>query len=229
MNPKTKVPNNNNNNNNNDMRIPPHLPSNVASIPSQPSVIKRKPQHALCPISPTATNDSNGGPRGEVERSQAIIGLERNSTTCQTVARHGGSRHPNSAGAGRNANLQAFVENTTGQSTSQGGGGGGHSVGKVEEPVGKYPMALVRPPVYMEEELHTADPKLQEFVAADWKLINFFGDTIHQNDGTHLHVRVSVAMGTSWQRWWEKVLVGPHNLYHLSCGNDAHQFLALLT
>ena len=151
------------------------MPSNVASIPSQPSVIKRKPQHALCPISPTATNDSNGGPKGEAERSQAIIGLERNSTTCQTVARHGGSRHPNSAGAGRNANLQAFVENTTGQSTLQGGGGGGrgHSVGEVEEPVGKYPVALVRPPVYMEEELHAADPKLQEFVAADWKLIKF--------------------------------------------------------
>ena len=69
---------------------------------------------------------------------------------------------------------------------------------EVEGPVEQDPVALVEPHVYMEEELHAADPKLQELIVADWQLIDVFGHTIYQNDGSNLLGKALVAMDTSW-------------------------------
>ena len=92
------------------------------------------------------------------------------------------------------------------------------------------PVALVRPPVYTEKELHAADLNLQELVAApDHKLIEKIGNTIHQNDGTHLHGGVAVYDDTIWQRRWKKFLVGPQSLYFLSRGKITNHFISLLT
>ena len=84
-------------------------------------------------------------------------------------------------------NQWASVKNTTGQYTARGSGVGGLSIGEVVEPVEQYPMVFVRPRSYIdiEEELHATDPKLHELAPVDQKLIKKFGDTIHQNDGTH--------------------------------------------
>ena len=68
--------------------------------------------------------------------------------------------------------------------------------------------------VYTEEELRAANPELQVLTAADTKLIGVFGDTIHQNDGTHLREGVSVAEDTAWQRRWIQVIAGPHSSFY---------------
>jgi metal-responsive CopG/Arc/MetJ family transcriptional regulator len=62
-------------------------------------------------------------------------------------------------------------------------------------------MVLVGPHIYMEEELlHAVDAKLQAptHQSRSEVLIKIVGDTIHENDGTHLHEGVSVAVDTSW-------------------------------
>ena len=81
---------------------------------------------------------------------------------------------------------------------------------------------------YTEVELRAADSKLQDLAAADRKLIEIFGDTIHQNDGTHLHGTVSSAVDQMWQRRWLRVTSGPQNLYYLPRGAVGHRFLNLL-
>ena len=69
---------------------------------------------------------------------------------------------------------------------------------------------------------------LQELTGADRKLINIFGDTIHQNDGSHLCGGVSVAVDTSWQRRYQDIVAGPFKLYELPRGRIAFCYLNLL-
>ena len=81
---------------------------------------------------------------------------------------------------------------------------------------------------WTEEELRAHDSKLQTLTAADLILIRIFGDTIHQNDGTHLHGGAGSAVDAMWQRRWKALIAGPHRFYELPRGKVAHRFLALL-
>jgi len=103
--------------------------------------------------------------------------------------------------------------------TGSNGAEGGHD--GEEKPVEQVVGALVGIRAYTEEELRAAESELQELTAADWKLISVFGDTIHQNNGTHLHGGASAAVDTAWQRRWMHVIANPHSLYSLSRANGS--------
>jgi hypothetical protein len=49
-------------------------------------------------------------------------------------------------------------------------------------------------------ELRAEDPRLQRLTEADRRLCSVYGNTIHQNDGTHLVGGIGAAEATKWQR-----------------------------
>ena len=48
-----------------------------------------------------------------------------------------------------------------------------------------------KPTQWTEAELRLQDSKLQPFTEADWRLMSVYYDTVHHNDGTHLHGPIS--------------------------------------
>jgi hypothetical protein len=70
------------------------------------------------------------------------------------------------------------------------------------------------------------DPKLQTLSRADELLIEVYGDTIHQNDGTHLDG--GVADDRIWQRRWMKVVSCNLSLWDAPMGRVGKRFVQLL-
>ena len=77
---------------------------------------------------------------------------------------------------------------------ARGGVTGGE--GDLVEPTPAAPVPTTRR--FTEDELRAGDERLQDLTSADRKLIDIFGDTIHQNDGSHLRGGVSVACGNGY-------------------------------
>ena len=65
----------------------------------------------------------------------------------------------------------------------------------------------------MEDELRTADPLLQNFTGADWKLHVVFGDTIHHNDGRHPDGGIGKDEDRKWQCLHERIVAARLPLY----------------
>jgi hypothetical protein len=85
------------------------------------------------------------------------------------------------------------------------------------------------PRTLTEEELHEADPQLQQLTAADWRLLGIFGNTIHLNDGTHLNGGICAAEDAKWQRLYNRVAACSLPLYNLPNSHWDHCFLTTLT
>jgi hypothetical protein len=47
-------------------------------------------------------------------------------------------------------------------------------------------------------ELRAEDPCLQRLTDADHRLCSVYGDTIHQNDGTHIDGGIGAAEDSKW-------------------------------
>ena len=94
-----------------------------------------------------------------------------------------------------------------------------------DEPI--MPPALHR--VFTEAELRALDPLLQQFTEADRKLISVYGDTVHANDGSHLHGEVDPAEDLKMQRLHHRVASCKLSLYSLPSGRWANRFLDLQT
>jgi len=60
--------------------------------------------------------------------------------------------------------------------------------------------AHATPRILTESQLFENDSKLQPFTAADVRLHSIFGDTCHQNAGTHMHSRVCPEKDKKVQR-----------------------------
>ena len=80
-----------------------------------------------------------------------------------------------------------------------------------------------------EAELLAEDPQLQCLTDADRRLCSIYGDTIHQNDGTHLDGGIGVAIDAKWQRFHLRIAACNLQLYDLPNGRWAHRFLETLT
>jgi len=78
-------------------------------------------------------------------------------------------------------------------------------------------------------ELRVEDPQLQRLTDADRRLCSIYGDTIHQNDGTHLDGRIGVAEDAKWQRLHLRIVACNLPLYDLPNGRWATRFLETLT
>jgi hypothetical protein len=78
-------------------------------------------------------------------------------------------------------------------------------------------------------ELRVEDPQLQRLTDTDRRLCSVYGDTIHQNDGTHLDGGIGVAEDAKWQRLHLRVAVCNLPLYDLPNGRWATLFLEMLT
>ncbi len=69
-----------------------------------------------------------------------------------------------------------------------------------------------------EAELCMEDSQLQLLTDADSWLCSVYGDTIHQNDGTHLDSGIGVAEDAKWQRLYLWIAACHLLLYHLPNG-----------
>ena len=78
-------------------------------------------------------------------------------------------------------------------------------------------------------ELRAEHPQLQWLTDANHWLCSVYGDTIHQNDGTHLDGRIGIAEDAKWQRFHLRVAACNLPLYDLPNGRWAHRFLETLT
>lgn len=123
----------------------------------------------------------------------------------------------------------AVREDATTGPAAGGAGGGKAGRGDEEEDREQAPRPVIRPTVYTEEELREIDRKLQPFTDADRMLLSVFGDTIHHNDGRHLHGSVPIAIDQMWQRRYASVVAGPQRLYYLPRGRVGKRFIKLLT
>jgi hypothetical protein len=69
----------------------------------------------------------------------------------------------------------------------------------------------------------------QRLTDADRRLCSVYGDTIHQNDGTHLDGGIGIAEDAKWQRLHLRVAACNLPLYDLPNGRWATRFLERLT
>ena len=60
-------------------------------------------------------------------------------------------------------------------------------------------MEMYIPQRWSAEELQNGDRAMQDITPADVKLIEVYGDSIHQNDGTHLDGGIGEAKDQKWQ------------------------------
>ena len=72
--------------------------------------------------------------------------------------------------------------------------------------------------MFTEAELRAADPLLQAWTPVDETLRLCLGDTLHQNDGTHLTGNVEGYDDRRWQRLHRRVIAGRIPLYNLTDG-----------
>jgi hypothetical protein len=73
-------------------------------------------------------------------------------------------------------------------------------------------------------ELRAEDPRLQRLTNADHWLCSVYGNTIHQNDGTHLDGGIGAAEDAKWQRLHLRVAACTLPLYDLPNSRWAHWF-----
>ena len=71
-------------------------------------------------------------------------------------------------------------------------------------------------------EFRAEDPRLQRLTDADRQLCSVYGDTIHQNDGTHFDGRIGVAEDAKWQRFHLRVAACNLPVYNFPNGRWAH-------
>ena len=72
------------------------------------------------------------------------------------------------------------------------------------------------------------DPKLQPESWADRKLISVYGDTIHQNDGTHLHGLLDAAEDMLYQDLYKRVASVSVSMYEVYRNGVGAKFLNML-
>ena len=86
-------------------------------------------------------------------------------------------------------------------------------------------------PELSEEQLRAQDPHLQPFTDADRKLHSVYGDTIHQNDGSHLWGGIDggQAEDRKMQRLWKRVVAVRHALWRVPDSAEGKRFLRLQT
>ena len=77
-------------------------------------------------------------------------------------------------------------------------------------------------------ELRAEAPQLQRLTDADRRLCSVYGDTIHQNDGTHLDGGIGVAEDAKWQRFHLRIAACNLPLYDLPNGHWENWFLEKL-
>ena len=63
---------------------------------------------------------------------------------------------------------------------------------------------------------------------ADRRLIDVYGDTIHDNTGRHLHGGIDAAMDTLHMEWFDRVVAHPHRLYLPPRCNVGKRFISKL-
>ena len=80
-----------------------------------------------------------------------------------------------------------------------------------------------------DDELRASDPLLHELTAADRKLISVYGDTLHRNDGSHLHGGIDPVEDRKMQQLHHRVASVKQLLYDLPSGRWANRFLDLQT
>jgi hypothetical protein len=79
------------------------------------------------------------------------------------------------------------------------------------------------------DEIVQSDPNMQDITPADQKLIDIYGDTIHQNNGWHLDGGIGVNNDKKWQCLHFQVASYTLALYDFPNGQWATQFLDILT
>jgi hypothetical protein len=85
------------------------------------------------------------------------------------------------------------------------------------------PLPCSVPRELSKEEIMAEDPMVQQLTAADRKLVYLYGDTIHQNDGCHLHGGIDPDILIQHQVWWTQVIATHLFLWDLpngKLGND---------
>ena len=90
------------------------------------------------------------------------------------------------------------------------------------------PLPCSVPKELSEEEIMAEDPQVQQLTAADRKLISLYGDTIHQNDGCHLHGGIDPDISIQHQEWWVQVISTHLFLWDLPNGKFGNDFLDIL-
>jgi hypothetical protein len=84
-------------------------------------------------------------------------------------------------------------------------------------------------PFHAKYRVMEVDSKLQTLCAADRVLMDVYGDTIHRNDGRHIHGGIPVAEDKRWQRWWFRVVSCDLKLWTPPKGSaDGKRFVNLL-
>ena len=86
-----------------------------------------------------------------------------------------------------------------------------------------------RCPLITEAELRSMDPLLQEWTPTDEVLHNIYGDTIHNNNVTHLTGEIEGYNDTRWQRLHLQVISGKLSFYNLPDGCWIIKFLEIQT
>ncbi len=59
----------------------------------------------------------------------------------------------------------------------------------------------------------TADLEGVDLTEADRRLIEVYGDTVHRNDGRHLHGEADAERDAMHVRWFDRVVSQSHQLY----------------
>eukprot|EP00957_Ditylum_brightwellii_P204671 15340358-Ditylum_brightwellii.AAC.1 len=78
------------------------------------------------------------------------------------------------------------------------------------------------------ESIFTDDPLLldNQLMAADRLLISVYGDTIHDNDGSHMSGRI--VDNKLWQQYWTDLTALPIQYYDVLSGSVGRRFLFML-
>jgi len=85
------------------------------------------------------------------------------------------------------------------------------------------------PSILTETQLREIDSELQPFTAADVRLHGIFGDTCHQNDGSHMHGRGCPEKDKKMQQLHRRISSVSKKLWDLPTGAVADRFLKLCT
>ncbi len=72
------------------------------------------------------------------------------------------------------------------------------------------------------------DQDSMDLTTADQELISIYGDTIHQNDGLHLHGKVDSDEEWEWQQVFKLLCTYNHLMYKPPWGAAQKQFVLLL-
>ena len=87
-----------------------------------------------------------------------------------------------------------------------------------DEPGDAPPIEPILHRVMNDDKLRASDPLLHELTAADRKLISVYGDTLHRNDGSHLHGGIDPVEDRKMQQLHHRVASVKQLLYDLLSG-----------